>query len=269
MFAVLPFPNAPDMNPTFFIIWLSRCFLFGIVTVGSTGLHAQETSADLPVLDGILSVGKKSYALFRGFDPSGHLWAVVNDPIGDYILDRIGGVSVMLRDRANQRQEVYVQGWQTLERREKSAPARENWINSNENPMLQHPIALPLQVQVRLGDLSPDEKFALHTWYLSYGWRMSFVIDSAGYWDIGFENVYGEQRRNRLALDVARFRAMLSPKAALMYDEFTRPLDYDTYKATENERRERLRAFTALLSPDQQRAFEQLQISEASFTATP
>ncbi|QYM79307.1 hypothetical protein K0B96_01425 [Horticoccus luteus] len=215
--------------------------------------------AELPQLDGVLHVGKVAYALFKGFDQTGHKWAVVGDDVGDFHVEKIHGVTVEVQGPDKKRSELIVTGWQSLERRQKTPEQSEAWINSAENPMLWHPVALPVQLQVRLADLNAEEKYDIQQWYLDYGWRMSVVIDATGYWDIGFEPAYGDARANRLNTQIARFRVSLNPEQARTYTEITKAVSYDEYNATREQRAQRMAAFIASLSPAQRRAFEALQ----------
>lgn len=231
-------------------------------TVSAPALRANPTAApapDVPQLDGVLHVGKEAYALFKGFDQSGHKWAVAGDYIGDFSVEKVHGVTAELRGPDKQKHEVIVTGWRSLEARQRSRERSEAWINSAENPMLWHPVALPAQLQVRLSHLSTDDKRDIQEWYLDYGWRMSVVIDATGYWDIGFEQVYSDKRENRLNTRIARFRVSLDPEQARAYAELTRALSYDEYRATRAHRARQMAAFIATLSPAQRHAFEALQ----------
>lgn len=125
--------------------------------------------------------------------------------------------------------------------------------------MLWHPVALPVQLQVRLANLSTDDKRDIQEWYLDYGWRMSVVIDATGYWDIGFEQVYSDKRENHLNTQIARFRLSLNPEQARTYADLTRAVSYDEYRATREQRVRQMAAFMATLSPAQRHAFEALQ----------
>lgn len=241
-----------------------RVFLSALVLLACAlplTFSAEESAppGELPKLDGILHLSKESYALFRGYDPSGHRWAVIGDYLGDFIVEKIRGSTVVLRGPDKQRHEVYATGWRTLEKRQQDPQLAEAWINSDENPMLWHPVAVPVQLQIRLGDLSPEEKYALQEWYLGFGWRMSFVIDAFGYWDIGFEHAFSDTRERHLNTRIARFRASLSPEQARTYTELTKALSYEQYRATRDERARRMAAFIETLTPGQRRAFEALQ----------
>jgi hypothetical protein len=204
--------------------------------------------------------------LFKGYDPSGHRWAVAGEDVGDFTVEKVGGVTVTLVGPDKHKSEVYVAGWRSIEKRQHSPIASEEWINSPENPMVWHPVSVPVQLQIRLGDLTPDEKYAMQQWYLSYGWRMSFVIDAMGYWDIGFEHAYGDARERKLNTQIARVRASLSPEQARAYTELTKAIDYATYRATQTQRAQRMADFIATLSPAQRMAFEGLQNVDGSTT---
>lgn len=230
-----------------------------LFSLASRASPAAAPAPDVPQLDGVLHVGKEAYALFKGFDQSGHKWAVAGDYLGDFNVEKVHGVTVELRGPDKLKHEVIVTGWRSLEGRQRSRERSEAWINSSENPMLWHPVALPVQLQVRLANLSTDDKRDIQEWYLDYGWRMSVVIDATGYWDIGFEQVYSDKRENHLNTQIARFRLSLNPEQARTYADLTRAVSYDEYRATREQRVRQMAAFMATLSPAQRHAFEALQ----------
>jgi len=172
--------------------------------------------ADTPeiVLNGIFSAGARNHVALTHVSEKTTAWLTEGKRFGMYRVKSIipQTETVILINEAD-RSEIRLTMQKSLVTDGFAEPAAysKNWILSSRNPMLQKPLALPIEIVGRWMTLSESERQAVKEFYLKHGWNMAEVKVDQGL-RVKWENIYENDRAEWVKANSKLFRAMLSPQ---------------------------------------------------------
>lgn len=216
-------------------------------------------AAELPKLVAVLEVSSYKFALFESSDVTGYTWRRQGEKVGEYKVGRISTGQVVVIDASGfstdlKTPRIYPVGEDEIVRRD--------WVNSENNPMLWHPIRPPRALERALQFFAEKDKRSFVQWYTTYGWRAAMVIDANGLWSIGYENIYSDFRDELMKQRIRTFRRNLSPEQLAMYNEITESLSFDKYQAKRAKLAEIRASFEASLSPELMKVYKSFSNAE-------
>lgn len=173
-----------------------------------------------PFLRGIVFEGTNKFAAISETRMSKIGWYKQSESVSGFLVKAIDVDSVTLVNSQTKKEStIYLEKAVVGSSTDSGGlqPFSAAWINSSENPMVHSIHPLPIEVQKKWVSLSKEEKQAIIDLYLKYGWRLLSAEVVGGSVTLAWENIYQEERREKLNQRREEFAAMLSPEQAEQY----------------------------------------------------
>lgn len=226
-------------------------------------------------LRGVVLSGDHSIASVSLAGVPGATWVSEGEKVGPFFIRSIrpGSIVVSLGEDGAEAT-VYVGDGAVLEPGEASAmadsapggepePYSRAWINSPANPMLVHLQPLPIDVRRHWLDLTGAEREEIVDFYLKHGWRLISAESAGGAMTFAWENIFEDERREKLRQNREAFAAVLDASQAHQWSQIrsNQPIFAVNGSLTPEQeaeavaRRKAVAEFEASLSPAQSTAY--------------
>ena len=220
--------------------------------------------ADTPeiILNGIFSAGARNHVALTHVSEKTTAWLTEGKRFGRYRVESIipQTETVILINEAN-RSEIRLTLQKSLVTGGFAEPAAYSkyWILSSRNPMLQKPLALPIEIVGRWMTLSESEREAIKEFYLKHGWNIAEVKVDQGL-RVKWENIYENDRAEWVKANSKLFREMLSPQQRSDYMQINSINGLGAQRDADSSRKikERSDRFFSYLTQEQKDAYKRI-----------
>lgn len=177
-------------------------------------------ATELPRLHGTLSGGEEKLASLLAPGATTSKWYSEGQAVGKFRLAKVEKGKVVLADESGKLVDVFLIGAAAVSSDSADpVPFSRRWINSRANPMLELPQDISPEIARAWASMTKAERDEFEAFYLRHGWRMIRVeVLAAGALTVEWENIYKEQRKQRVRENMEQFVKGLSPEQKAMWD---------------------------------------------------